>query len=80
MDERERIGRLICGALHGADPDTVVTRLPPAVIGAGIYAVPGREFRARLWELYAPAAEMVIDDMERQREATVIDDDCRELD
>ncbi len=64
LDERERIGRLICGALHGADPDSIVTRPPLPEVCAS----PGDD-RIRLWEIYAPAADMVIADIERQQEA-----------
>ena len=69
MDERERVSRLIAGALHAGQEDTIVSYGAPTQVLPGVYVVPPRDFRAPLWTLFTPAADIVMSDPERQQEA-----------
>jgi hypothetical protein len=83
VDERERIARLICGAMNAGNEDVVVSYGEPLQILPRAYIVPPKEFRAPLWALYTAAADVIIADAERQAEqararyaaAAIADDD-----
>lgn len=67
MEEVERRARLICGALHGFDSDTMVSRDTRRVV-ADLYVAPSPAEVMPLWQLYTPAARLLIADEERRAE------------
>ncbi len=83
MDERERIARLICGAMNAGQEDVVVTYGSPYQILPRAYVIPPKDFHAPLWALYTAAADVIIADAERKAEqararyaaAAIADDD-----
>ena len=74
MEERERLARLICGALTGYPADTEVYsyidgRDPMRVrLAPGVHVAPSASEVHPLWILYGPAADVIIADRERQAE------------
>jgi hypothetical protein len=68
VEERERIARLIAGALHAGRENDIVT-IGSRQIAQSVFAVPPKEFQAPLWSLYTTVADVIIGDQERQAEA-----------
>ncbi len=71
VDERERIARLICGAIHACDPETrMYTHFSgePRALCQGFFIAPDPSTVLPLWAMYGPAAEAIIADEECRAE------------